>query len=324
MFSEKIIQNIQKVDKEIENILLNREPASLYNPMYYLLAAGGKRIRPVLLMLSCGAVGGKIEDSIKAAAAVELLHTFTLVHDDIMDNDDLRRSMKTVHKKWDNATAILAGDGLVTVAYQTLLQTKSNKLKEILECFTDGLLVLCEGQALDKEFEEIDEVTLQQYEDMIERKTAKLIEVSCLIGGLIGNAEVREIENLQNFSFFLGKAFQIQDDLLDLVSHKDIAGKPVGSDIVADKKTYLTIHFFKNSIPEDRKKFITIQKKKKILTSDIQAVKEIFIKTGTISAAKSKIDQLINQAIDNLHGLKCSEMRDQLEKVVLKIKKRNS
>jgi len=324
LFSEKIIQHIQMVNKEVENILLNREPASLYKPMYYLLAAGGKRIRPVLLMLSCGAVGGKIEDCIKAAAAVELLHTFTLVHDDIMDNDDLRRGMKTVHRKWDDATAILAGDGLVTVAYQTLLQTKSNMLKEILECFTDGLLVLCEGQALDKEFEEIEEVTLRQYEDMIERKTAKLIEVSCLIGGLIGNAGATEMENLKKFSFSLGKAFQIQDDLLDLTSHKDIAGKPVGSDIIANKKTYLTIYFFKNSTPEDRNKFLTIREKKKILTSDIKAIKEIFIKTGTISAARNKTEQLIDQAIESLHGLRSSEMRDQLEKVVLKIKNRNS
>ena len=324
MFSKKIIQHIQKVDKEIKKNLLAREPVSLYKPMHYLLEAGGKRIRPVLLMLSCGAVDGKTEDCIKAAAAVELLHTFTLVHDDIMDNDDLRRGMKTVHREWDNATAILAGDGLVTVAYQTLLQTKSNRLKEILECFTDGLLVLCEGQALDKDFEEMDGVTLQQYEDMIGRKTAKLIEVSCLIGGMIGNADIREMEKLQKFSFSLGKAFQIQDDLLDLVSHKDIAGKPMGSDIVAHKKTYLTIYFFKHSAPEDRKKFMTIWGKKKILISDIETVKEIFIKTGTITAAKRRIDQLINQAVDNLHGLKNSEMRDQLEKVVLKIKKRNS
>ncbi|MFO7888711.1 MAG: polyprenyl synthetase family protein [bacterium] len=323
MFSEKIIQHIQKVNKEIERILLNREPASLYKPMYYLLAAGGKRIRPVLLLLSCGAVGGKIEDCIKAAAAVELLHTFTLVHDDIMDNDDLRRGMKTVHRKWDDSTAILAGDGLVTVAYQTLLKTRSKKIKEITECFTDGLLILCEGQALDKDFEKIDDVNLEQYEDMIERKTAKLIEVSCLIGGIIGNATTSEMQKLQNFSFSFGKAFQIQDDLLDIMSHTDVAGKPVGSDILARKKTYLTIYFLENCNPQEAKEFLSIWRKKQILDPDIQRIKELFIESQTISTAKKEVDRLIQQSVNSLDYLKNSEMKNQLKAVVMKIRERN-
>ncbi len=324
MFNENISKYIKKVEHEIEKIFFDRKPDILYLPMYYLLTAGGKRIRPILLIFSCGAVGGKVEDCINAAVAVELLHTFTLVHDDIMDKDELRRGMKTVHKKWDDSTAILAGDGLVTIAYQTLLKTRSNKIKEIIECFTNGLLILCEGQALDKEYEEKDNVTLKQYEDMIERKTAKLIEVSCLIGGMIGKATAYEMDKLQKFSFSLGKAFQIQDDLLDVMSHKDIAGKPVGSDILAKKKTYLTIHFLKNCKPKDGNAFIAIWGKKKILKSDIQNIKEFFVKSGTISAAKKEVDRLIKESINNLHCLNNSEMRDRLETVVQKIKKRNS
>ncbi len=324
MFSEAIKKYIKEVDKIIENILLHRKPTSLYVPMYYLLEAGGKRIRPVLLMLSCSVVGGRIKDSLKAAAAIELLHTFTLVHDDIMDKDDLRRGMKTVHRKWDDSTAILAGDGLVTVAYQTLLKTKSDRIKDIMECFTDGLLVLCEGQALDKEFEKSDNVSLEQYEDMIGRKTAKLMEVSCLIGGMIGKARAGELDKLKQFSFSLGKAFQIQDDLLDVMSRQDIAGKPVGSDIIAKKKTYLTIHFQKNSNPQNRGKFNALWKKKKVVKSDIQEIRELFVSAGTISAAKTAIDALIRNALDNLAYFRSSDTRDQLENVVLKIKERNS
>lgn len=324
MFSKDIEKFIEDVNNEIEKIFINRIPASLYEPMYYLLAAGGKRIRPVLLMLSCGAVGGKAEDCISAAAAVELLHTFTLVHDDIMDKDNLRRGMQTVHKKWDDSTAILAGDGLVTVAYQTLLKTRSKKIKEITECFTNGLLVLCEGQALDKDFEGTDEVTLKQYEDMIARKTAKLIEVSCLIGGMIGDATVPEMEGLQKFSFYLGKAFQIQDDLLDIMSCEEVAGKPMGSDIAAKKKTYPTIHFLEHCSPQQKKEFLKIWRKNKISDSDIQRIKELFITSQTITTAQKEVDRLIRQSMNNLEYFQDTEMKHQLKKVVMKIKERNS
>ena len=162
------------VNDKLNQVAAKVSPASFYEPVRYVLASGGKRIRPILVILSCQAVGGTKESCMDAAAAVEILHNFTLVHDDIMDHDDLRRSRETVHKKWDEATAILAGDGLVAMAYHYLLKSNTNHIKEITEIFTNGIIDLCEGQALDKEFERRIDIDLDQYHVMIEKKTARL------------------------------------------------------------------------------------------------------------------------------------------------------
>jgi len=222
----------KKIDSEIQELLSDREPFSLYEPMRYILKGGGKRIRPLFVILACQSVGGDISDSLHAAVAVELLHTFTLVHDDIMDHDDLRRGKQTVHKKWDEPTAILAGDGLVTLAYHKLLQTKHPEIQKILQIFTEGLLILCEGQAMDKDFESQETVALSKYIDMIDKKTARLISVSCEIGAILGNAGPTHQEILRKFGASLGRAFQIQDDLLDILYEESVTGKPLGSDVI--------------------------------------------------------------------------------------------
>jgi geranylgeranyl diphosphate synthase type II len=206
-----------RIDKELQLLFQDKEPLSLYRPMQYVMDSGGKRIRPLLLLLCGEAVGGSVESCLQASLAVELLHTFTLVHDDIMDHDDLRRGRETVHKKWDESTAILAGDGLVTMAYKTLLKTKHDRLQDVLNLFTDGLLVLCEGQALDKEYETVSKISLEDYNRMIYKKTAKLIEVSCEMGVVLGNGSSAERDILRQFGINLGLAFQIQDDLLDII-----------------------------------------------------------------------------------------------------------
>lgn len=322
--SERIEELRNLIEKKIKEIFQGREPVSLYQPMYYLLDAGGKRIRPILLILSCQAVGGSIQNSLNAALAIELLHTFTLVHDDIMDNDDIRRGRLTVHKKWDQSTAILAGDGLVTLAYQILLKTGHPKINEVLQRFTKGLLVLCEGQALDKEFESREEVSIQDYEDMIWKKTAKLIEVACEIGAILGNATVKEIEALSQFAASLGIAFQMQDDLLDILSEEKVTGKPLGSDLISKKKTYLTIHFLTHASPSVEKRFQKYWKKDLKNRSDIYQIRKIFEEAGTFNAAQQSVYKLISVALKSLDSIKPSKAKEDLKTLAGRIQNRVS
>ena len=321
-FNERIVNYKKLVDEEIFRLFRNKRPESLYQPMFHLLEGGGKRIRPLLMLLSSQAVGGKVADSLHAAVAVEILHTFTLVHDDIMDNDDTRRGRPTVHKKWDEATAILAGDGLVAEAYQTLLMTKSPRLLSVLRIFTDGLLVLCEGQALDKAFETTETVAIDEYIEMIEKKTAKLMEISCEIGTLLGNGSDEDTAALKEFGHQLGIAFQIQDDILDLCSEESITGKPIGSDLMQKKKTYLTIHFMNNGSSSDREEYTKIIKNELLSEKDIGRIRTLFEKAGTIRSAQEVLDMYMMKASEHLNELKQNQARNDLERLIMEIRDR--
>lgn len=180
------------VDKKLLQALKNRKPYSLYEPGYYIIEGGGKRLRPLLVLLAVKAVGGKLNKAYNAAAAVELLHNFTLVHDDIMDNADKRRNILTVHKKYDTCTAILTGDSLLSVAYEYLLKDCNGTSKKVLSAFTKGLIEVCEGQSLDKEFELRDDVSIEEYIIMIQKKTAAMIEMCCTIGAVIGGGKIKK------------------------------------------------------------------------------------------------------------------------------------
>ena len=321
-FNERIDEIKHFVEHGIQTIFLDREPQSLYRPMFHLLEGGGKYIRPMLLMLSCQAVGGRIENCLHAAMAVEILHTFTLVHDDIMDHDDIRRGRPTVHKMWDEPTAILAGDGLVTMAYQTLLKTNHSELMMILRIFTDGLLILCEGQALDKAFEARENVTVEEYENMIEKKTARLIEVACTIGAILGEAGRKEKECLMLFGRLLGKAFQVQDDILDILSEESISGKPLGSDIVEKKKTYLTIHFAKNASIEEKRCYRRFSEKDILEKEDISKIRELYKQAGSFQMAQRFVDDHIARALECLDGLKDLKGKEDLKNLALFIQNR--
>ena len=183
----------KEVDKRLAACLDARKPQTLYKPIDYVLQGNGKRIRPILLLLSCQAAGGKTDDAWDAAVAIELLHNFTLVHDDIMDMDDTRRGRPTVHREWNSDVAILAGDGLYALAYQFLLRTRSKSIVEVVKVFTEGVLAICEGQALDMEFESRSQVSLAEYLEMIRKKTATLLRVSAEIGGMIGGGPADQI-----------------------------------------------------------------------------------------------------------------------------------
>ncbi len=314
----------QFVNTEIENVFQSRTPESLYQPMRHLLEGGGKRIRPILLILSCQAVGGTTESCLSAAVAVELLHTFTLVHDDIMDHDDVRRGRPTVHTKWDEATAILAGDALVTLAYKTMLKTHHPELRSVLDLFSEALLVLCEGQALDKDFEVRESVSLHAYNDMIIKKTAKLMEVSCEIGVILGDGREEERQALRRFAGLLGQAFQIHDDLLDIISDQHILGKPLGSDLMEGKKTYLTIDFLHRADPEAKRRFKQLWGSGVLSQAEIKEIKEMFKKAGTLQATQDAVETLTSLAIEPLMLLDASPARDTLIDLVRRLRERMS
>ena len=321
--SSHILHLQNQIEERLESLFRNRQPQSLYEPMFHPLRSGGKRIRPLLCLLSSEAVGGSAAACFDAAIALELLHTFTLVHDDIMDHDKLRRGHPTVHVQWDEPTAILAGDGLVTLAYQSLLETKHPDLVQVMRHFTKGLLILCEGQAMDKAFEKQKQVSLENYLDMIHKKTAKLLEVSCEMGGLLGNGSSEEVKALQLFARELGIAFQIQDDLLDLVSEETVFGKPRGSDLIEKKKTYLTIHFEQHANPSQLEQYHRLNQTH-ISQEDVTTFLKLFTESGTIGDTKMQIDRGIERAISYLAKLKPGKSRQILETFALKIRDRNA
>jgi geranylgeranyl diphosphate synthase type II len=313
---------VRQIEESLRSLFPGRNPSALYEPMAYILDAGGKRIRPLLLALSCRSVGGGLDGSLDAAVAVELLHTFTLVHDDIMDHDGLRRGKPTVHKKWDESTAILAGDGLVTAAYDSLLKTRHPDLIRILKIFTQSLMVLCEGQAMDKTFESREDVTADEYFDMIGKKTARLIETSCEIGGILGGGTEEEIASLARFGSELGLAFQIQDDLLDVASREEILGKPVGSDISERKKTILSIHFLGRADIGQRARFMTFWGKKNLTAADTAEMGALFEQTGTFDDVRKVIGLRTEGALASLDRLRSSQAREDLRELALALLKR--
>jgi len=320
-FKSRMFNYRNLVNEKLNQVVTRNIPASFYEPVQYVLEAGGKRIRPILVILACKSVGGNLEDCLDAAVAVEILHNFTLVHDDIMDNDDLRRSRQTVHKKWDEATAILAGDGLVALAYHYLLKSKTDHIKEIAEIFTAGIIELCEGQALDKEFERQLDIDLNQYLIMIEKKTARLLMISSEIGAIIGGATAGQRRNLSEFSKQLGCAFQIQDDLLDI---ETTSGKTFGSDIKQKKMTILFVHALNYGSQQIKAHLLNIIHQSEISDEDILKVRDIFDSSGTLKFARQEVDMRINKAQQFLNQLKPSAARDDLNLLLNWILERKS
>ena len=299
---------------------------SLYAPVRYLFAGGGKRVRPILTLLACEAVGGKREDALYAGVATELLHNFTLVHDDIMDSSPLRRGRDTVHKRFGNNAAILSGDVIMGIALRMLERSAAQAPSpiDVISAFSTGLVDVCEGQALDMAFMSRDDVTLDEYFTMIEKKTAKLLEMAVRIGGLVGGGTTREIEALRTFARDIGIAFQMQDDLLDLVGSEEF-GKTPGGDIVEGKRTWMILRvrdlaraqrntntscsdivddFFSNGgLPRER----------------VNVMVDCMQTLGVISEAEKLIHDITDDAYKHLHSLAPSQARDNLELLASKL-----
>ena len=231
---------INKINQAIIDSARVGDTPLLSEPINYINDLKGKRLRPLLVILSGLSLEGGLESLMYPAVAIELLHNFTLVHDDIMDNDEVRRGKPTVHVKWDLGTAILAGDGLLGLAYRKILSTPEVDQAQVAKLFTNALIDICEGQALDKSFETRENVTETEYLEMINKKTAVLIELSCLLGAITAGASDDVQEKFSSFGFNIGMGFQIQDDLLDIIADESKLGKKVGSDLAMNKKTILT------------------------------------------------------------------------------------
>jgi geranylgeranyl diphosphate synthase type II len=288
------------------------------------MAGNGKRVRPVLLLLACDALKGPVEEALPAAAAVELMHNFTLVHDDIMDHDATRRGRSTVHCKWDNETALLAGDGLLALAYRSLLRTRSPNLPRLAKVFTDGIIELCEGQALDRDFEQRDNVTMPHYLGMILRKTARLLAVCTEMGALVAAATARQVKLFRQFGEHLGMAFQIQDDLLDITVSQDILGKDFGSDVKRRKRTFLYVHVMADGAAQHRDRLKKCFQKSPVTQADILAVQRIFYDAGAVAAAETAIHDHLQKARHCLAQLEPAAETTALRELVEMILKRKA
>lgn len=248
----KLVKNAEPVNLFIQNILSSRKPESLYDASRHLISAGGKRLRPYLTVKACEAVGGLAKNAIPFAASLEILHNFTLVHDDVMDHDDLRRGKPTVHMKFGEPMAILAGDLLFAKVYQSVLDhappnMASDEVVLALGKMTDAIILLCEGQALDVSYPQAMDVTEKDYIEMIGGKTSALFMACAEVGAIAGQATKTQIAALGRFAWDAGLAFQIVDDILGITADEEKLGKPVGSDIREGKKTLIMIHALGNA-----------------------------------------------------------------------------
>ena len=310
----KLYQKLQnRVESVLKSSLKGRLPLSLYEPAAFILNSPGKRLRPFLVLISAKGVGSDYSKVINAAAAVEILHNFTLVHDDIMDNADKRRGRLTVHKKYDLSTAILVGDILASVAYELLLKDAKENSKMVVSTFNRGVAEVCEGQGLDKEFETAKKVSMEQYIEMISKKTAALAEMCCSVGAQIGGGTKEEIKILSNYGKYLGIAFQIQDDLLDITADEKDFGKIIGGDLIEGKKTFLFIKAFEKAKGIRKKELLKVVQNKGINPVDVNYYRNIYIELGVLDDAMNEIKRYTQLALKGIKKLKNEEYRQVFE-----------
>lgn len=315
---------LQKVEELLEDYTRPKSPFALYEPYKYIISGGGKRIRPILTMICCGIADEDPMEALKPAVAIEILHNFTLVHDDIMDKSPLRRGRETVHTKWNDATAILTGDVMVGSAYNLLPNSReSGRSDEIISAFTRGLIEVCEGQAFDMQFDERESITLDEYLMMIEKKTSALLETCAIIGGYCGFADEKMIDSLFHFAKALGIGFQIQDDLLDITAEQAKFGKKVGQDIIEGKKTYLIIKAIeKIKTGKDKELLDNFIKNKGMGEEYVDTFKVIFSKNGILKMAQDEVDNYFKKALNSIESIKESEYKNMLIWLVGTLNKR--
>ncbi|HEC76373.1 MAG TPA: polyprenyl synthetase family protein [Thermoplasmatales archaeon] len=307
----ELVKIREVVEKAIENYLYEKEPPMLYDAVKYLPYAGGKRLRPIIACLSCEAVGGEFIKAIPFGVSLEIIHTFTLIHDDIMDKDEERRGMPSVHKKFGENIAILAGDTLFAKAFEIASYTKDvNIAKKILRYLAIMSKEICEGQEMDMRFEKMEYVEEIDFLKMIEKKTAKMFEYGAMGGAIIGGGNEEEQNSLREYGKNLGMAFQIWDDCLDVIG-KNI-GKPVGSDIRKGKKTLIYLYAYKNS--ED-KEWLKNYGNEKAEEDEIQNIIKFFEEIGAIEYAKNKALEYSEKAMNFLNEIEDSNAKEELLKM---------
>lgn len=291
-FKAKYNEFVGLVEEELKKAVPDKKPVSIYEPFRYILQGGGKRIRPVLSMIASGAVGGKPESTAKIGAAIEILHNFTLVHDDIMDDSPIRRGRETIHNKWNNAVGILTGDIMVSYSCRMLPNHKEHeRCNEIHDLFTRGYIEVCEGQGFDMDFNMTKEVSHDDYIMMITKKTSWLLITSAMSGGHCAFANEKQLDALYEYALNLGLGFQIQDDLLDITADQAKFGKKIGQDIIEGKKTYLIVKA--KEVVTEQKDIDLLNKffDEDGLTDEfIQPMKELFKRNGILKDAENQAD----------------------------------
>lgn len=302
MHSVKTYQ--QWIEQEIKKNKYGKQPGTLYEPIRYLMAIGGKRLRPVLVLLSYALYKNDPKSIVPYAAAVELFHNFTLMHDDIMDNAPLRRGNVTVHEKWNINTAILSGDVMQVKVYDMLLPLPAETLKTVITFFNQCATEVCEGQQWDMEFETMNTVTEAQYIEMIRQKTAVLLGFSLELGAILAGASPEDRKALREFGVNIGIGFQLKDDLLDAYADPKKFGKQVGGDIIANKKTYLLIKALENASGTTKKELqaqLSLTKFNK--TKKVKTIKDIFNSLSIPSMAEKKINHYFTKGFNALDKL---------------------
>jgi geranylgeranyl diphosphate synthase type II len=311
-----------RIDEALRSIEVPAEPAALYDPVRYVLDSGGKRVRPVMLMLCAEAYGADEEDALPAALAVEVFHNFTLVHDDIMDHSPARRGRPTVHARWDEPTAVLAGDYLFGLAYDLLVQAPAPDGRALVRRFHHAVERLCEGQALDKAYERATDVTVDSYLDMIDRKTGALIEMSLELGAMVGGAGPRELERLSLAGRALGRAFQIQDDLLDVTADGEGWGKAVGGDLVEGKRTFLLLSALELSRGEDRTWFERALSG--LQPEQVDEARDRMSRLGVLDAARETVEDAVRHGLAALEALPAGLAAEALRQLAGELASRRS
>lgn len=299
-----------EIDDALTDLVVDRGPSVLYEPVQYVLNGGGKRVRPVLLLLIAQALGRSRPSVRPAALAVEVFHNFTLVHDDIMDEAHERRGRPTVHVKWDVGTAILAGDLMMGLSYDLLGQVDGVARSAMYEVYHPMVEELCVGQALDASFEEMADVSVDSYLEMIEGKTAALLSAACELGAVVGHADSPTQSALRQAGTQVGRAFQIQDDLLDLTADGEEWGKAVGGDLVTGKKTYLTLRALERAEGDEYEWFARLHTEDGIPASDVEEARDRMDRLGVLDDARDAVRKYSTRAREQFSVLPQGPAKD--------------
>lgn len=300
--------------------LANRTPGGLYAPAAYALESGGKRLRPLLLLMTTDAFGGDVENAVGPAAGIEMFHNFTLVHDDVMDRSDLRRGRPTVQAKWGEVTAILSGDAMLTLASQWMTDVDDAALRPVIEIFNAMALEVYEGQQYDMEFETRNDVSVEEYIQMITLKTGALIAGACEIGAVIAGASESDRAAMRRYGYAMGIAFQIRDDYLDLFGDESTFGKPIGGDIYNNKKTFLRLSAIEKARGNDAE-HLAAALSMETSPEKVAAVRSLFSKLGIEEECRKAMacyTQAASSALDAANGIS-DNGREELRKILYKL-----
>lgn len=311
------IQFYQEAVKDhFESLVNNKEPRNLYEPIEYILALGGKRMRPVLTLLASEIFNKDCKEALPAATAIEVFHNFSLIHDDIMDDAPLRRGNQTVHEKWNINTGILSGDAMLILAYQYFEKYEPTIFQKLAKLFSKTALEVCEGQQYDVDFETRDDVTINEYLKMIEYKTAVLVGAAMKMGAIVAETSEENANLIYDFGLNLGIAFQLQDDYLDAFGDPKTFGKQVGGDIIENKKTYLYLKALEFGSKEQREQLSHLFSIQPTDNSDkIESVKQIFVETKSAEATQNAIKYFTQKAFDTLDKLDIENTKKEVLRV---------